>query len=63
MEKRGANWREKWGQERVFMVACLYVKAGGKEKKNTTGDAGEKRGNRWSQSLSPDSVHNQRRWS
>lgn len=40
--RRGANWNGKWGQERVFMVACLYVNAGGKEK---TGDAREKRGN------------------
>lgn len=42
VEKWGANWNRKWGQERVFMIACLYVNAGGKEK---TGDAREKRGN------------------
>lgn len=35
VEKWGAIWRGKWGEERVFMIECLYVNAGGKEK---TGD-------------------------
>ena len=59
MEKWGVNCREKWGQERVFMIVCCYVDAAGD---SPVAGAGEKTENCWSPVPWSDPEHDWRGW-